>query len=62
MQIKLYSCHFQLSVPVKAFMKAKPRVNPNKEAVTSSTAKRILEHLDRMPTPMNVGCNIVLIQ
>jgi len=49
-------------VPVKAFMKAKPRVNPNKEAVTSSTAKRILEHLDRMPTPMNVGCNIVLIQ
>ncbi|WAR24022.1 NU153-like protein [Mya arenaria] len=43
----------RLSVPVKAFMKAKPRVNSNKEAVTSSTAKRILEALDRMPTPVN---------
>lgn len=36
-------------------MKAKPRVNPNKEAVTSSTAKRILEALDKMPTPVNVS-------
>lgn len=47
--------YFKLSVPVKAFMKAKPRVNLNKEAVTSSTAKRILEALDRMPTPVNVS-------
>ncbi|XP_052244426.1 serine-rich adhesin for platelets-like isoform X2 [Dreissena polymorpha] len=43
----------RLSVPVKAFMKARPRVNPSQEAVTSSTAKRILEALDKMPTPLN---------
>ncbi|KAL4237068.1 hypothetical protein ACF0H5_005452 [Mactra antiquata] len=43
----------RLSMPVKVFMKAKPRVNANKEAVTSSTAKRILEALDKMPTPLN---------
>ena len=36
-------------------MKAKPKVNAAKEAVTSSTAKRILDALDKMPTPLNVS-------
>jgi hypothetical protein len=36
-------------------MKARPRLTPSKEAVTSSTAKRILEALDKMPTPLNVS-------
>ncbi|XP_045157450.2 LOW QUALITY PROTEIN: nuclear pore complex protein Nup153-like [Mercenaria mercenaria] len=51
----------RLSVPVKAFMKARPRLNPSKEAVTSSTAKRILEALDKMPTPINDAKRIPMV-